>query len=223
MIPKSLLLNTIFLIVLIGSHFQSFAQDQELEKHQEIYNKTFFYDFRGTNAIDVAIGTSIANADLPNPVFDIAMRAGYKRHIFPHFSIGVTYNKFNLVFEDGFYEGFMSFDVNMEYLILPFQKFSPFIFGGAGYNASNYFAETATKFQGGAGVEFIVGENLGLKLMGEYNYVLSDELEGKVFGASDDAYWRISVGANIYFGGQRKKEKLLKHVPTIINSNPIIE
>jgi hypothetical protein len=35
-------------------------------------------------------------------------------------------------------------------------------------------------------------------------------------------YWRVLLGMNFYFGGENRKEKLLKGQPTIINSNPII-
>lgn len=223
MIAKSHFIKTFVLIYLMIAHFQSFGQQHELKVEQRFQNKSFYYDYRGTNVIDIAIGTSIANADLPQPVFDIAMRIGYKRYIFPQLNIGFSYNKFNLVFEDGFNEGFMSFDMNLEYIMLPNKMFTPFFFGGGGYNASNHFVQTATKFQGGGGFEFLISKKIGLKLMADYNYVLSDELDGRVFGASDDAYWRIVFGANIYFGGQQKKRKFLKGVPTIINSNPIIE
>ena len=59
--------------------------------------------------------------------------------------------------------------------------------------------------------------------MTDYNYVLSDELDGVIFGVSDDAYWRILFGVNLYFGVYNKKERDLKGLPTIINSNPIIK
>ncbi|WP_325581353.1 Curli production assembly/transport component CsgG [Gelidibacter sp.] len=216
-------MKTFCLVGLMLCHFKSLAQESNRADADYFYKKTFFYDQRGVNVIELAVGTSNINGDLPSPIFEIASRIGYKHFMFPHLNIGFTYNKFNIAFEDVYNEGFMSFDLNLEYVASPYQSFSPFLFAGGGYNASNYFVQTATKFQGGGGVEIIVATGFGLKIMADYNYVMSDELDGVVFGASDDAYWRVLFGANFYFGGQNKKERILKGVPTIINSNPIIK
>ncbi len=111
----------------------------------------------------------------------------------------------------------------MEYVLSPYRKFTPFLFAGGGLNASNYFKQTATKFQGGGGFEIMAAKGLGLKIMADYNYVLSDTLDGKIAGSSDDSYWRIMVGTNIYFGGRHKKDEILKGAPSIMNSNPILK
>lgn len=181
-----------------------------------------FYEYRGTNAIELAVGTSVMNGDLSEPLFEISSRVGYKRTITPHLNVNFSYNKFNLAYKDVYNEGFMSFDLNLEGILMPNHKFSPFIFVGGGYNAANYFEQTAEKLQGGIGLEYVVTEKVGLKLFSDYNYTFSDELDRVIFGAANDVYWRILVGVNFYFGGENRKEKLLKGQPTIINSNPII-
>ena len=181
-----------------------------------------FYNLRGTNAVDFGVGTAVINGDLIDPKFDLYFHVGYKRYIFPHLNLNIGYNKFNLAYTNGYNQGFMSFDLNLESTLLPNSKFSPFIFVGGGYNASNYFESTATKFQGGGGIEYIVIDGLGIKLYTDYNYVMSDELDGLVSGASDDTYFRIGFGMNFYFGGHQKKTKIDKNQSTIINSNQII-
>lgn len=185
--------------------------------------KIQFYDLRGTNAFDVAIGTSVMNGDLVDPMFEIYSHVGYKRHITPHLAIDIGYHKFNLAYIDVYNEGFMSFDLNVELLIRPHHEFSPFIFAGAGYNAANHFSQSDPKVQGGVGLEYIVTEGVALKLYSDYNYVSSDTLDGLEAGASDDVYWRIAFGVNFYFGGMQKKAKLLKDYPTVINEFSIIE
>ncbi len=181
-----------------------------------------FYDLRGNNVLDIGAGTSVINGDLSDPQFEVYFHAGYKRYLFPHLNVNIGYNKFNLAYKDIYNEGFMSFDLNLESTLFPHHKFSPFIFAGAGYNASNYFKQTAIKYQGGGGIEYILNEGIGIKLYTDYNYVMSDELDGLVAGSSDDTYFRIGFGMNYYFGGTKKKAKILKNQPTIINSNQII-
>ena len=185
--------------------------------------KTAFYDLRGTNAFDVALGTSVINGDYVDPKFEIYSHFGYKRHFTPYFAVDFGYHKFNLAYIDIYNEGFMSFDLNLELTILPHQRFSPFIFAGAGLNASNHFMSSASKFQGGGGLEYIVSNNFGIKLYTDYNYVASDELDGLEAGASDDTYFRIALGLNFYFGGASKKASILKEQATVIDSNLLNE
>jgi len=219
MIANNWIERMFLILFFIAFHFNSNAQT----KNQNFQNqKVDFYELRGTNAVDVAVGTSVMNGDYVDPQFEIFFHAGYKRFLFPHLSLNVAYNKFNLAYKDVFNEGFMSFDANLESTLFPHCKFSPFLFAGAGYNAANYFEQTAMKVQGGAGLEYIVTEGIGLILYTDYNYVMSDELDGLIAGASDDTYFRIGFGLNYYFGGEKKKNRILKDQPTIINSNQIL-
>ncbi|WP_299226602.1 outer membrane beta-barrel protein [uncultured Psychroserpens sp.] len=194
---------------------------EKTEEPSEIkkVTKTDFYELRGTNAFDVAIGTSVINGDFVDPMFEIYSHVGYKRHITPHVAIDFGYHKFNLAYIDVYNEGFMSFDLNLELTVLPHSMFSPFVFAGAGLNASNHFKATANKFQGGGGVECIVSDKFGIKIYTDYNYVLSDELDGLEAGASDDTYFRLALGLNFYFGGAKAKAKRLKGQATVIESN----
>ncbi len=194
----------------------------QIPVESQIDKNTAFYDLRANNAIDIGVGTAVINGDLVDPKFETYFHIGYKRYFFPHFNINVSYNKFNLAYTDIYNEGFMSFDLNLESTLLPHYRFSPFVFAGGGYNASNYFEQTAIKFQGGGGIEYIVMEGVGLKLYSDYNYVMSDELDGLIFGDSDDTYFRIGLGVNYYFGSGNKKTKIDKNEPSIINSNQII-
>lgn len=199
--------------------FQSIAQD----KNDNPRPKTEFYDLRGTNAIDVALGTSVINGDFVDPMFEIYSHIGYKRHLTPHLALDFGYHKFNLAYIDTFNEGFMSFDLNVEILLLPHEHFSPYLFAGAGYNAANHFKQTAPKVQGGIGLEYILSSQFALKLYGDYNYVSSDTLDGLEAGASDDTYFRLAFGLNFYFGGAQKKAMVLKDHKTVIGTYSITD
>lgn len=223
MIVKQLYIKAIAFFIISIFHTTLFSQDLVQSKNDSLFRNENFKEFRANNAIDIALGTSVINGDFVDPMFEIFMHIGYKRHLTSHLNINFGYNKFNLAYKDQFNEGFMSFDLNVECLLLPHQRFSPFVFAGGGYNASNYFKQTATKFQGGGGIEYIVTDGFGLKLYTDYNYVLSDELDGLIAGNSDDTYFRIGFGINYYFGANSSKTKLKKGEKSIIKSNPIID
>lgn len=221
MIPK---INAIVLSIamtIVSFNF-SFSQETDERSEKSINRRYAFFDYRGSNAVDLAAGSAIIDGDYPESEFDVYFRIGYKHHITSHLNINFTYNKYNVVIKDIYNEGFMSFDLNLEFLFSPYTKFSPYLYAGSGYNASNDFELTATKAQGGLGFEFIFREGIGIKLFGEYNYMLTDELDGFIEGETDDLLFRMGLGLNIYFGGQKKKEALRRKMKTVINSNLII-
>jgi len=213
---KHLFIGVMLAIFSINSIF---SQEQDSEDNKILYSKLAFFDYRGTNAVDVAIGSSVINGDYQNPKFEIYFRVGYKYFLTNHINVNLTYNKYNLAFKDVFNEGYMSFDLNLEYMFKPYDRFSPFLFAGVGYNAANYFESTSTKAQGAIGVEYIVADGLGIKLFTEYNYNFGDELDGLIKGDSDDTFFRLGIGVNFYFGGSKRKEKLLSDINTVIKSN----
>lgn len=215
----------VFLLVLFSVFALSFVNAQEQiednsQDNEKLYEKLEFYDLRGTNAIDAAVGGSLLSGDFPKPELEIYLRIGYKRFITQHLGISFTYNKYNLAFDDMFNEGFMSFDLNLEYLMSPYNSISPFIYAGYGYNAANYFENRGAKAQGGLGIEIIVAEKIGVKLFGEYNYVIFNETN-TILLEENISLFRLGIGVNLYFGGKKKKEGLLEKLDTVIKSNSI--
>lgn len=221
MIPK---FNVIILSIAMTFVFfnSAFSQDEDAKSDNYINKKYAFFNFRGSNAIDVVVGSLMVEGDAPKSDFDLYFRIGYKHHLTSHLNINFTFNKYDVVIKEDYNEGFMSFDLNLEYLFSPHTKFTPFIYAGAGYNASNYFKSTAYKSQGGLGFEFILTEGVALKLLGEYNYMLTDDIDGVIEGDTDDVLFRMGLGLNVYFGGNKKKEALRRKMKTVINSNLII-
>lgn len=221
MIPKfnTILLSIVTTIVCFNS---AFSQNSDKKREKSINRRYAFFDYRGSHAVDLAAGSAMVEGDYPESEFEVYFRVGYKHHITSHLNINITFNKYNVAIKDIYNEGYMSFDLNLEFLLSPYTKFSPFLYAGGGYNASNYFVSTATKAQGGVGFEFIIIEGVGLKLFGEYNYMLTDEIDGRIEGETDDMLLRAGLGLNIYFGGNKKKEAIRRKMKTVINSNLII-
>ncbi|MFD2541073.1 Curli production assembly/transport component CsgG [Lacinutrix gracilariae] len=193
-------------------------EDKELKDNTEIT----LQKYRADNVVTAALGIAIINGDYSNPLFEFYGQIGYKRYINPYININATYNKFNLGYKDVINKGYMSFDLNVESTLMPYKLFTPFVFAGGGINASNHFLEKTLKLQGGLGVEYLVLEDFGVKLFTEYNHAFEDNLDEKIYGNANDAFWRIGFGVNYYFGIANKKNKIPAETKTIINSNPII-
>ena len=195
---------------------------QQISQSIQNKNSKFRTEIRGENTVSIAVGTSVLNGDFTDPLFEIYTHIGYKRFLGPYVNVNFGYQKFNLAYKDEFNEGFMSFDMNLELYLFPYHSFTPFVFAGGGLNASNFFTRTDSKVQGGGGFELLVTRSVGIKLFAEYNYLFTDDLDGKISGDADDVYWRAGFGLNFYFGKRGKHKRIKKNEPTVINSNPII-
>ncbi len=145
------------------------------------------------------------NGDFANPEQEFSVRLGYKHYIKPYLNINFNYNRFNLANEGVFNDGFMSFDLNAEVNILPYDTFTPYVFGGFGTNAFNNFDSIDPKLQIGLGFEYLVSNNIGISIYGEHNYVFNDELDGLDIGKNDDMFYRVGAGLNVYFTQPKTK------------------
>lgn len=179
-----------------------------LEKEEAVSTKLydrFLIERRGKNAIIGTGGFTSMNGDYANPILELNTKIGYKHYLKPYLNLNFTYNKFNLANEDVMNEGYMSFDLNAEINILPYDKFTPYVFGGFGTNASNYFKVIDPKVQFGLGFEYLLSNNVGLTIYGEHNYVFSDNLDFADVGDKDDMFYRVGAGVNIYFTQPKTK------------------
>ncbi len=187
---------------------QVLIDSYELEKEQdlttELYNR-FLTERRGKSAISGSVGFTSMNGDFASPELEFSSRLGYKHNITPYLSLNFSYNRFNLANEGVFNDGFMSFDLNAEVNILPYDKFTPYVYGGFGTNAFNDFSSIDPKLQIGLGFEYLVSNNIGLTIYGEHNYVFNDELDGLDIGKNDDMFYRVGAGINVYFTQPKTK------------------
>ena len=186
---------------------------------------------RGKNIVMPGGGFSLINGDYQNPVYENFGQIGYKRFLNNSFNVNVNYKKHYLDFDQQEFSdnGFMSFDLNVEYYILPYNKLTPYIYLGSGLVLSNDFDDANNKFQGGLGVEYLVADKIALTLLADGNYILNQDDETIAFQNVDDLYLGAALGIHFYFGKssnatKRKTSKIAKNLDgkTIINTNPII-
>ena len=199
----------------------------ELTEDEKEFLKLDFYNFRGTNVLDVGIGGSTLFGDYEDTSFGFYYRAGYKRALSPSFFMGLSANGYNLSYTDvdqnlEIDQSLLSVDLNLEYLFIPTERFTPLIYGGLGMNMDSESDVSAMKAQFGFGFEVLIVEKLAFKLFYEYNYSFDDEMEILIGDEANDKFMRIGIGVNYYFGGDKQKEKIQKNVKTIMNSNPIV-
>jgi curli production assembly/transport component CsgG len=195
------------------------VEKDTISENKRLWNTLVFFDYRGTNAIDAALGASKTNGDLPDSEYTFYYKIGYKRYILDNLNVNLSYHNYNVAFGNSYNKRFTSFDLNAEYVVSPYTRFSPFFQAGFGYSIQNKSKNTAFKFQWSLGLEYIVSEGIGLKLYGERNTNFTDELDGVREGETNDLGIRLGGGINFYFGGKKKKAERLSRIKTVINSN----
>ena len=100
--------------------------------------------------------------------------------------------------------GYASLELNLEYLVLPYDVVTPYFFGGFGTGFNSAFENFHAKVSYGAGVEYLVSNDFGLKLYADHNLNFSDKVDYVVSGVRDDYYWRFGFGMTYYFPRKQK-------------------
>ncbi len=191
----------------VNNLVSEYKQEKEEAQNTALYDR-YFRELRGKISAFGKGGTAIINGDYNNAEFSYIAKAGVKWNFNSYVNLNLTLSKFELVNKNIFSEGFNAGELNSEITLLPFEKLTPFLFGGVGVVNNDDFDRNLFKLQYGGGLEYLIFENLGLSLNATHNMVLSDELDNKKQGQRDDQYFDFSIGLNWYLNtSSSKKDK----------------
>jgi len=190
----------------LDATMKKYATENEVADRTALYGRDL-EPRRSKFAIEIAGGTSLIDGDYANPVLKPMGRGALKYFITPGLNISGSTNAVLLANKDIIDVGYLTFDLNLELLLLPKDKFSPYIYGGGGFGMNKKFENTHSKVQFGAGVEYLVSNSIGVKLFGEYDINFSDNLDYMVAGVRDDYYYKFGLGVTYYFSSNKNKSK----------------
>ncbi len=188
-----------------------YREEKNVAERTDVYQRELL-DRRSKWRIDAGAGGTYANNDLSNPYYEYSLTGGLKYNFTPFIGLYGTANKFRLKNTDALNREFASTDLNLEFTILPYDKFTPFVYAGGGLNYANNFDVIDLKAQAGIGLEYLISPSVGLKVYGEYNTVFSDQLDRVIAGERDDQFYKFGAGINIYLGNNQAKENSPKYI-----------
>ncbi len=180
---------------------EAYKKEVEEAGKTKLYNRKF-EDRRSRNALNISAGGMRMDGDYSSPDVTYNFKLGYK-HLFnnPKFNINFDMGMIGMDQTNPDMQDFaFTYDGNLEYIILPYENITPYLYGGFGGISDKSFNKFYFKGQYGFGVEYLPSNHLGLRLFGEQNISFTDELDGLVQGKRDDYFWRFGVGVNFYFG-----------------------
>lgn len=159
------------------------------------------------NSIEVSGGANIFDGDSRKKKAGYSFRLGYNRTLNQTFDVGISANALQLKAGNGYSNQLYSLDANLKINILPYDRLSPFIYGGPGI-VGDYFMfhdkkvrneKFYFKLQYGLGLTYRINSQFRVLAFGEHNVTFSDELEGIKYGKRDDFYFNFGVGLRYYF------------------------
>ncbi|MFC0777913.1 CsgG/HfaB family protein [Flavobacterium sp. HJSW_4] len=180
-----------------------FVAEYDKEKSEadlaELYNRNISENKRGRFGLEASGGIAVMQGDYPSPEPKPMVRGAVKFFFNPAFNLSASTNAFKVGNTGRLDAGYVSLDLNLECLILPRDVVTPFVFAGTGIEFNKKAENLHSKAQFGAGVEYLVSSNFGVKLYGEYNIAFSDNVDYIVSGVRDDFYYRVGLGLTYYF------------------------
>lgn len=164
-----------------------------------------FQGYRTAGMIQLNAGGLLYEGDYPNSALRAGVDLGAEIFISPGWALGLNGGYNQLAAEAGYEERIGYFEVNAVSRLLPWERFTPFLFGGGGLLFDQGDGEGGPaqrdyywKLNGGIGFEYRLTDFLGAGLSIDQNYLLSDRIDGISQGRYNDFYWRARLGIRLY-------------------------
>ncbi|MFZ4930981.1 CsgG/HfaB family protein [Chryseobacterium sp. Mn2064] len=138
--------------------------------------------------------------DYVNPKMNVGGKLGFKYFLNPNFNVELNGSYFTIENTNIVKRNYFVPEVNLEYLLFPKYRFSPFIYGGAGAMYSKY--KPQYKGQLGGGLEYMLGHTVSVRASAQYDLGFKDDWEGLVNGKRKDQALRFALGINFYLGNK---------------------
>ncbi|OAB25643.1 curli production assembly/transport component CsgG [Flavobacterium fryxellicola] len=182
---------------------KNYAKENEEAEVTAIFGRNL-KERRAKLALEIGGGTTLMDGDYSNPELRPMVRGGLKYFVAPSFNLSVSTNIFSLANKNLLDAGYLTFDLNGEYILLPKDRLTPFVFAGTGLGMSKISENIHGKVQYGIGLEYMASDNIGIKLYGEHNLNFSDNIDYIKRGVRDDYYYRFGLGLTFYFLNKNK-------------------
>lgn len=183
---------------LVDRAIVGYEQEKRDTRLTDLYDRKL-KNRRGANAVFLKPYVNYFDGDYKNSDWYYGGQLGYKQYFLQsRFGAEISTGMVTLGNTPAFKENFFIADANLEYNILPYDDLSPFIYLGGGAISTQEFKDFTYKFQYGVGAEYIPLDRIGFRIFAEKNQLLSDDLDTKVHGNRDDAYWNFGVGVNFF-------------------------
>ena len=178
-------------------------ESEEKVNNSRLIGNKFPDQNRGKIAVFANAEAFKIKGDYVNSKLNIGANLGFKYFISDHLNAEVNISALTLENKDIFKNTFFGSEINLEYLMLPKFKLTPYIYGGAGSLFSD--SKTFYKAQLGGGLEYLIDPNFAIRAGTQYDFGFTDDWDDYVNGKKKDMGVRFGLGLNYYFGSKKIK------------------
>lgn len=158
--------------------------------------------YRAPFAMGFQIGGQRYNGNYVDPLFRTAAEVSIGGRVTDRLFAGLTFGGGQIGAHRAFEQMQWSGNLVGRYYLLPNDRLSPFLTAGTGLIVQDWEGGFGNGLFptviGGAGVEYMLGRNLGLNVSYDFNYSLYDGLDGVKAGRFNDSVWSLKAGFTFY-------------------------
>ncbi|MCJ7554709.1 MAG: hypothetical protein MUO34_12600 [Ignavibacteriaceae bacterium] len=161
-------------------------------------------------SLGLNVGSQLYSGDYSNSQYEPAVALSLQYSVSKRFSFLFNIGAGKISAENAFSSDITNADIILNYSLLPQYRLNPFVQLGLGTLNSNSIdrkgnaIETSNKWSlslvSGVGLEYLFGEMVGLQVLGDYHYLITDNIDGVKSGNYNDYYWGLRFGINFYIG-----------------------
>ncbi|MFH6943104.1 CsgG/HfaB family protein [Flavobacterium sp. FlaQc-50] len=188
----------------VDALLEAYSKETETAEATALYGR-LLEERRSKFAMEISGGGTLMDGDYANPIVRPFGRGALKFFISPSLDISASTNVVNLANKNLLDVGYITFDLNLEWIILPRDRFTPYVYGGGGYAMNRKFENVYGKFQYGLGLEYLASRRIGIKVFAEQNVNFSDNVDYIKAGTRDDYYYKFGLGLTYYFAKNKNK------------------
>ena len=192
--------------------FLNYNKEKELIPQTDIFGKKLD-NRRTTIGLGLASSSLLYQGDFPDPQIRTGLELDFIYNPNPNWGIVLQADMATLATDRYYQSNVSSVDLNVQYRLFPYDKFTPYLLGGFGAITPNvdsrfdFSNDWFPKLNAGGGLEYMLSSSVGIRLAVDYNYLLNDRFDAVEQGKYNDFYWRGNVGLNFYFGKKIKGRK----------------
>lgn len=172
-----------------------YSTETKTNKYREVGNKIPTV-YRGNASIYGIVSADATKTDYVNPATNAGAKLGFKYFLNDFLNVDLSANYMKLENKNIISRKFLSSDINLELVALPYYKFTPYVYGGLGTmfaRDNSYF-----KYQFGGGVEYLFNKNISIRINSQYDIGFKDDWDFLVNGKRKDQAFKIGLGINYY-------------------------
>ncbi|MDR6461389.1 curli production assembly/transport component CsgG [Chryseobacterium vietnamense] len=183
--------------------YQSLINEYNREQEQNndrVIGGRYPQDYRQKLSVFANVEGQKVKDDYVGSKMNVGGKIGLKYFLTPYLNVELNASYFTLENSNIVKRNYYGPEVNLEYILFPKYRFSPFVYGGAGALYSKYKPQYKAQF--GGGLEYMISKNFSLRASAQYDLGFKDDWEGLVNGKRKDQALRFGIGINFYFGNK---------------------